>query len=140
LGLLALAEALCLMTGNFDLSLESTLGFTAVVGAWLITGPQAGSGLFLNPLLAIIIVLCLGLGIGFANGTLVVKVGINPFLQTLAMLVLLRGLTYALTEAKTAHNLPLIYRFVGEARLVSIIPVSLLALGVIYTIAHIFFN
>src|SRR4030067_3297363 len=64
LGILVIAESFVLITGNFDLSVESTLAFCAMLAAWLITRagpPDNGSGLLLHPFLAIAILLAAGL-------------------------------------------------------------------------------
>jgi ribose/xylose/arabinose/galactoside ABC-type transport system permease subunit len=47
LGLLVIGESFVLITGNFDLSIESTLGFCAMLSAWLVLPmgpPENGRG------------------------------------------------------------------------------------------------
>src|SRR5579864_4218809 len=93
LGAVVVAETLILLTGKFDLSLQSTYGLAPMVGAWLIVSPDGqGLGTNWNPLLGIAIVLLIGLVVGAFNGLLVIKLGFNAFIFNLAMLILLMGI------------------------------------------------
>ena len=52
LGVLVAGQTFVLISGNFDLSTESTLGLAALVGVWLIVPagtPTNGGGIFLIP-------------------------------------------------------------------------------------------
>src|SRR5450432_1104832 len=65
LGAVVVAESLILLTGKFDLSLQSTYGLAPMVGAWLIvTKDGQGLGTVWNPYVGIVIVLLVGLVIG----------------------------------------------------------------------------
>src|ERR1700736_5616221 len=69
LGAVVVAETLILLTGKFDLSLQSTYGLAPMVGAWLIVSKD-GQGLGTNwdPFIGIAIVLLVGLIVGTING------------------------------------------------------------------------
>lgn len=105
LGILVVGESLCLIHGKFDLSIESTLGLTAMVGAVLVLD------FGLNPYLAIIIVLTLGAFIGFLNSMMIIKLNIDPFIVTLGMLILLRGLSLVISKGITKFDYPEQFRF-----------------------------
>src|SRR6202162_6456076 len=93
LGAVVVAETLILLTGKFDLSLQSTYGLAPMVGAWLIVSKDGqGLGTNWNPFVGIAVVLLVGLVVGTINGLLVVKLGFNAFILTLAMLILLAGI------------------------------------------------
>src|SRR5690348_13232846 len=65
LGAVVVAETLILLTGKFDLSLQSTFGLAPMVGAWLIVSKDGqGLGTNWNPFIGIAIVLLIGLIIG----------------------------------------------------------------------------
>jgi simple sugar transport system permease protein len=116
LALLVLAESLVLIAGKFDLSLESTVGLAPMIGGWLVTTTAiGGSGLMLNPYLAIAATLIVGAAIGVFNGFLIVKLGLNAFIVTLSMLILLRGITLGLASGKTLYNLPPEFTYLGSA-------------------------
>ena len=105
LGILVVGESLCLIHGKFDLSIESTLGLTAMVGAILVLD------FGLNPYLTIIIVLTLGAFIGFLNSMMIIKLNIDPFIVTLGMLILLRGLSLVISKGITKFDYPEQFRF-----------------------------
>jgi simple sugar transport system permease protein len=116
LALLVLAESLVLISGKFDLSLESTVGLAPMIGGWMVSSAAiGGSGLMLNPYLAIAITLLVGILIGLFNGFLIVRLGLNAFIVTLSMLILLRGLTLGMTSGKTLYDLPTEFTYLGSA-------------------------
>ena len=57
LGLVVVAESLILLTGSFDLSLQSIYGLAPMIGAWLIVPKDAeGLGTNWNPAFGILVV------------------------------------------------------------------------------------
>lgn len=88
--ILALAAILPLAAGEFDLSLGAILGFSAITA---IAVSNAGAPL------AVTIIACLLVGaiVGTVNAVLVVKVGVNAFIATLASATILSGLNLLVT-------------------------------------------
>ncbi len=107
LALVVLAESLVIITGKFDLSLESIFGFAPAIGA-LVVLPAAsfGFGFELPTAVGIIAVLLVGGVIGFANGLMVVGLKLNAFIVTLAMLIIVRGMLVGATSGRTLFDLP----------------------------------
>jgi simple sugar transport system permease protein len=118
LSILVIAETLILLLARIDLSLESIVGFAPMLGAWLIsTDPSlGGSGLGLNPAPAIAVVFVTGALVGALNGFLVVTMRLSPFIVTLSILILLRGMTLGLTNGTTLFNLPDSFLYLGSAK------------------------
>ncbi|WP_394828587.1 ABC transporter permease [Pendulispora albinea] len=85
-GILGCGMTLVIVTGGIDLAVSSVLAACAV-GFSLLTIHQE-----MNPWLAIALVLLGGAGMGAVSGTLVGRFKIQPFVVTLAAMVLLRGL------------------------------------------------
>ena len=138
LALLVLAESLVLITGKFDLSLESTVGLAPMVGGWLVTTAAiGGSGLMVNPYLAIAVTLLIGVLIGVFNGLLIVRLGLNAFIVTLSMLILLRGITLGMTSGKTLYNLPTQLTYLGSAVWLGI-PASVWICGAAFGVGSVF--
>ncbi|MFF4363244.1 ABC transporter permease [Streptomyces sp. NPDC001604] len=107
LAMVVLAESLVLITGKFDLSLESVVGIAPAVAALLVLpAAQAGWGTELPAGLALLAIPLVGGAIGAFNGILVVKVKLNAFIVTLAMLIILRGLLVGATKGKTLFGMP----------------------------------
>jgi simple sugar transport system permease protein len=98
LGILAVAVALLMIGGEFDLSVGSIIGFAGM--ALLLLTDRFGWPLW--PALAVTAVL--SGGIGFLNGWLVVRTGIPSFLVTLGTLFVFRGLTIGLARGLTGRT------------------------------------
>ncbi len=106
IGVLVIAESLVLITGNFDLSIESTLGFVAVLAGWLMVPYGFTSNLLIHPAPTILIMIIVGAIIGLFNGFLIVKLKMNAFIVTIAMLIILRGAAVNLTKGSIMIRLP----------------------------------
>ncbi|SDV00128.1 ribose transport system permease protein [Microlunatus sagamiharensis] len=87
IGVVVLGELIVVLTGGIDISVGSALGLAAVIAAGLFGGPSV----FLGLVVAVII----GGIVGAVNGWLVAFRGLEPFIVTLGMLALARGLVYA---------------------------------------------
>lgn len=133
LSVVVIAESLILIAGKFDLSLESIIGLSPMLGAWLIVKDPAagGSGVGLNGYAAIAVVLISGAIIGAINGFLVMRLRLNAFIVTLAMLILLRGITLGLTNGQTMVELPNEFLYLGTAKWVGV-PVSIWTAALLY--------
>jgi simple sugar transport system permease protein len=139
LGLLVVGESFVLITGNFDLSVESTLGFCAMLSAWLVLPmgpPENGSGLMVHPFIAVAIILALGPLIGWINGTLITRGRMNNFVVTLAMLILLRGLMLLVPHGNTIYHTPPLYNILGGTK-IGPIPLPVIAVLVAFAIGHV---
>ncbi len=87
IGVVVLAELIVVLTGGIDISVGAALGLAAVVSAGLFGGPSV--------LLALVVAVVIGGIVGAVNGWLVAFRGLEPFIVTLGMLALARGLVYA---------------------------------------------
>ncbi len=107
LALVVLAESLIVLTGKFDLSLESTVGIAPAVGAMLVMpAASAGFGFEWPATAGLLAILVVGAVIGFINGFLVVRLRLNAFIVTLAMLIVLRGMLVGATKGGTLFDMP----------------------------------
>ena len=98
LGILAVAVALLMIAGEFDLSVGSLIGAASMLLMLLVTG----AGWALWPAIAATAAFCVLVGLG--NGWLVVRTGLPSFIVTLATLFILRGLAIATTRAATGRT------------------------------------
>ena len=90
IGVVVLAELIIVLTGGIDISVGSALGLAAVLSAGLFGG--------FSVWFALLVALAVGGLIGLVNGWLVAFRGLEPFIVTLGMLALARGLVYAYSE------------------------------------------
>jgi simple sugar transport system permease protein len=138
LAVMVIALSLILIVGKFDLSLESTFGLAPMVGAWLISSETIGGlGLGLSPALALVVVFAIGALVGLFNGFMVVKLKLNAFIVTLAVLILLRGITLGLTSGQTLFDLPEAFLYLGNAEWLAL-PVSIWVSGALFLAAGAF--
>jgi simple sugar transport system permease protein len=115
LGMVVVAETLILLTGSFDLSLQSVYGLAPMVGAWLIVSKDGhGLGTQWSPALGILVVLGIGAAVGLFNGLMVVKLRFNAFIFTLAMLILLAGIQQGIVSGQSAYNMPGSFVYLGS--------------------------
>ncbi|WP_052726558.1 ABC transporter permease [Devosia epidermidihirudinis] len=89
-GFLSLGMLMVIRTGGIDLSVGSVLAFAGL----LATGLQAE----MHFSLAILIALAMGGAVGWANGTLISRFNLQPFIVTLATMGSLRGLLYVYAD------------------------------------------
>jgi simple sugar transport system permease protein len=139
LGVLVIAQSFTLLTGNFDLSMESTLGLCGLLGIMFITSsgpPRYGTGWMWPTALAVVVILCIGLLIGLINGLLITKLKVNNFVVTLAMLITIRGLTLLINNGQTSYSINSSYNWLGLGKL-GPVPVPVVILLVFFAIGHI---
>ena len=98
LGIIAIAAAMLMIGGEFDLSIGSMIGFAGICIA--IPAIYWGWPLWMS----IIFAFSMAVLVGYFNGLLVVKTGLPSFIVTLAMLFILRGATLALTRLITGRT------------------------------------
>jgi ribose transport system permease protein len=90
IGMIAVPWSMLCLSGGLDISVGSMMGFVAVLVSMLYVN---GMNLFLA-----ILVGCVASGLlGFVNGVLITKAGINSIITTLGMYSILRGAAYAIT-------------------------------------------
>ncbi|NMN68273.1 ABC transporter permease [Rhizobium sp. 57MFTsu3.2] len=94
--ILALGQTFVIITAGIDLSVGAIVGFCTVILAWLL---QAGVPVWAS----ILITLLIGVGIGVFHGFGIVKMGLPPFIITLATLTSLRGIGLLITNGSTIN-------------------------------------
>ena len=92
--ILAVGQTFVIITAGIDLSVGAIVGFTSVIIAWLL---QAGVPLWASILLTLLI----GVAIGAFHGFGIVRMGLPPFIITLATLTSLRGIGLLITNGST---------------------------------------
>jgi simple sugar transport system permease protein len=98
IGILAVAAALLMIAGEFDLSIGSMIGIAGVIIG--LSATVYGMPLSVSFLVALVI--CAG--IGALNGIVTVKTGLPSFIVTLASLLILRGLAISVTRYVNGYS------------------------------------
>ena len=136
IAILAIGMTLVIITAGIDLSVGSLIALSAVSVALFIQefggGAEASSGsLILCSLGAIL--LC-GL-MGFFSGTLSTTFRITPFIATLAMMMIARGLAYKFSNVTTIPISNESFAWLGKGRMGGI-PVSVWVMAILYFLAY----
>ena len=111
--IVAVGMMLLLISGAFDLSVGSIVAFTGCLTAYLmhfhgVSVPIALAGGMFGALL-----------VGFINGYLIAYQNINPMIQTLAMMGIVRGCAL-LVSGSGIQNLPYWFNAIGQSKLLGI--------------------
>lgn len=96
-GVLAVAATLVIITGGIDLSVGTLMTFTAVVTGVVLTN------LGLPLPLGVIAAIATGAFCGFCSGTFVAKMKIPPFIATLGMMLILKGLSLVVSGTRPIY-------------------------------------
>jgi erythritol transport system permease protein len=105
--IVALGMLLVILNGGIDLSVGSIVGFTAAVAGNLFRGVHVpGTDMTMFPSLWVIIVISIAVGmlVGWVNGLLIARLNLAPFIVTLGMLYVARGLTEVLLNGQNITN------------------------------------
>ena len=105
-GIMAIGMTFVILTGGIDLSVGSILAISGAIAAGSLKG---GVG-FLPVLL---LTLAVGVGCGLANGVLITMGRITPFVVTLGMMSIARGLTLIYTKGYPISGFSGPFRFIG---------------------------
>ena len=109
-GLVVIGMTLVMISGGIDLSVAAVMALVGVVSGQLFLLYKW------NIWFASLIGLAVGTGIGFLNGFFVTRVGLSPFIVTLALSFMSRGLAFVLSQAMPLplNNISGSFKFIGR--------------------------
>ncbi len=129
IGIMGIGVTMVIVTGGIDLSVGSLMAVTGVVTARVMF--MGG-----HPVLAVIAGFGTGLLLGTVNGLVITKLRVTPFIATLGMLSIGRGMTYFFAtgvRGTVASNIPMrneAVNFLG-AGYIGLVPMPVIVLGVL---------
>jgi ribose transport system permease protein len=104
IGIMAIGMTMVIVTGGIDLSIGSILAASSILCARLMYTEVT------TPFMAFLIGLAFGGLLGLANATVITRLHVNPFITTLGMMTIARGLAYLFAsglEGTVASNVPM---------------------------------
>jgi ribose/xylose/arabinose/galactoside ABC-type transport system permease subunit len=120
IGILAVGMTFVILTGGIDLSIGSVVALAGVCAA--LATVQTGSSL-----LGFALAVFVGVLFGVFNGTFVAYFKVPPFVVTLAVLTIARGLAFILAEGRSIGNLPESFAWLGKTSILGVpLPVLLM--------------
>jgi ribose transport system permease protein len=105
-GIIAVGMTLVILTAGIDLSVGSILALSSVMAASMLH-----SGMPIPA--AILVGLGVGASCGLINGLTITRASVPPFVATLGMMTIARGLSLVFTGGKPITGLPDVFRFIG---------------------------
>lgn len=126
LGIVAVGQSFVMIGAAIDLSVAFTISLTAVMASQIMQGDPA------RVPMAILIVFAIGIVIGVANGLIVTKLNVNPFIATLGTGLIIKGILNG-TFANYKGSVPKSFQSFGYDSL-GPIPISVLVLLVVVII------
>jgi ribose transport system permease protein len=121
------------IAGGIDLSVGSVLALSSVVASYCMVN------LNYSMYLAMIIGLLVGVIFGAINGFMITVIGLAPFIVTLAMMSIARGLSLVITGGRPIFGLPEAFEFFGGGY-ISYFPTPIIIMLIVYLLATIFLN
>jgi len=121
IAIMAVGMTAIIVMGGIDLSVGSIYAMSAVVGAMALRALQAqwlgvpyegavatlgGAPWWVAIPVGIGVCCAVGAACGAANGTMVVGLNVHPFIITLGMMAVLRGLVFVLTQGQSVFSFP----------------------------------
>ncbi|ESW88033.1 ABC transporter permease [Mesorhizobium sp. M0761] len=105
---LAMGMTFVIITGGIDLSVGSIVGLCGMVAGYLVLNGidlQFGYTVYFNVVEIALITLAVGILIGAVNGLLITRLNVAPFIATLGVLYVARGLALLSSDGRTFPNL-----------------------------------
>lgn len=121
----AVGEAVAILTGGIDLSVGSMIAFVSMITASLL---QKG----VNPAIVIIIVLIVGIIFGTVQGFLIQKFKLHPWIVTLAGMFFARGASYIISIDTIIIDNP-VFTSISSYR-ISILPGAFISINVVVSL------
>ncbi len=115
IAIMAVGMSLVIIAGGIDLSVGSIYALASVVGALTFQhfGPD-GSAAGTSPAIAVLLgsLACVGTAAacGLANGSLIVSLGVHPFIITMGAMEILRGIAFVVTKGQSVGGFPPLFR------------------------------
>lgn len=119
IGVLTIAQLIVLLTAGIDLSVGAVTAIAGVLAAMMMRSVPV--------FVATIGALIIGAVFGYANGLIISKMKVPPFIVTLGMSGMLRGLDLVITNGLPISNLPTSVAWFGRGKVLGIpVPVFFL--------------
>ena len=131
-GILAVGMTFVILTGGIDLSIGSVLAVAGIVAA--ICAKSLGDG---GVFIGIIAAVAIGVASGLFNGITISRFKVPPFVVTLAVLTIARGLSFIIADkyagSTSVSDLPGGFAFLGREKILGL-PVPVITMLIVFAI------
>ena len=127
LGIVAVGQTMVILGSSIDLSVAYTISITAVMSSYIMQGETN------NVPLGLLGVFAIGIIIGLANGLIITRLKVSPFIATLGMSLIIKGIINA-TFSNYTGSIPKSFEYFGYGTIGGLIPVSIIILVLVYLV------
>lgn len=137
IAIIAIGMTMVILTGGIDLSVGRLVALSGVIAALVIQrlGGEQASAWAVAAGFAAGILCCAA--IGAVAGGVVARCGVAPFIVTLSVMMMTRGLAFLLTGGNSIRQVPESLTWLGQGRTAGV-PNTVILLIVLYAAAHFF--
>lgn len=129
-GILAIGMTIVCLTGGIDLSVGSIVAFSGIIAAGFLRDKE-------YPIVLVLLIAILAGGLlGLYNGYFVAYRNAAPFVVTLSMMTIARGMTYVYSNGRPISNLPTNFLAIGKGSIAGI-PVPTIILILVFVLASV---
>lgn len=128
--ILALGMSFVIISAGIDLSVGSVLAFSSCILALAL---KQGC----HPVVGVLVGLAVGSACGTVNGLIITRLRLPPFIATLGMMSMARGLGQVITGGYPVHGLPDRFKELGSGYLFDVIPIPVVILAFCAPVAHV---
>ena len=139
IAVIAIGMTMVIITGGIDLSVGSLIALSAVIATVIMKslgGLEAGA--WTIPLGFLVGIVCCG-AVGGFGGFLVHRFRVAPFITTLGVMMMARGLAFMITGGFSIYQVPSGLTWLGQGTTIGI-PNTVILLVVLYVCAHVFMS
>jgi len=133
-GIAAVGGTFVIITSGIDLSVGSLVALTGMVAATLMAGStpdNVGLGIA-----GLAVAIAVGAGVGALNGISIAWLRLVPFIVTLAMMAMARGLTLAISDGRTKFDFPGAFTVFG-AKSIAGLPMPMIVMLIVFLLGHV---
>ena len=136
--LIATGMSFVILTGGIDIGVGSVAALSGIVVTAICKNfPEAS--IFLYICIGLLVSFIVGTVCGGFNALMITKFNVHPFIATLGMLSIARGLAFFYTGSKPIFGLPDSFGWVGQGY-IGPVPVLIIIMILVLAIAHIFLD
>lgn len=137
IGIMALGVTFCIITAGTDLSGGSVLALCSVVAAHLAHPAADGVGGVYPLFVTILATVLVGGLAGMVNGVVISYGKVPPFIATLGMMSMARGVAMLLSDGRPIGNFTESFKFLGGGVVGGFLPVPVIIFAICAVIAYI---
>lgn len=129
IAIIAAGETFIILEGGMDLSVGSVFACSAVLGGLVFQSTHSLALTLMTTIFA-------GFAFGLTNGLLITGLKVPPFIATLGMMGIARGLALIFSRGIPIFGLPAHYLWIGQGKLFNLIPIPTVVMLLVFIVSY----